>query len=190
MASMPIYPPRPFQPNRFASGPSAVKAANQLRRMQEARDQWPFPWVYPPAEAVPREPQGFVVCPATSAGITQVLQYSVPSGLQFDLHAIMFTCVTTGMAIAAFNPGDLLWTVNRNTPASGTVPLQGSPLPDLQSVALPYGSPVQGPIQLRKALNFAPTDIIRVLVTNVSFGSPGAPNYVVAQLFGYERPVD
>jgi hypothetical protein len=172
----------------YASGPQAVKAADEARRIQEARDLWPFPWVYPPPASERRNPTGYIVMPAetlVSANTpTLVLQYKVPSGFQFELTDIMFAAVTTNMQLLG-NPGDVLYTVNRNTPASGFAP-QGSPLADFQLVPFPFGSPTHGPIQLRHSENFQPTDIISVYATNVG-ATAGPPNYIVAMLAGWQR---
>jgi hypothetical protein len=160
-------------------------AADKLRKLHaELRDLWPFPWVYPPPDSERRNPSGYVVMPAVGAA-AQVLQFQVPSGFQFELQQLMFCSVTTGM-VPIGNPGDYLWTVNRNTPNTGTAP-QGSPLADLQNVPFPFGNPVlRALMPLPRSENFGPTDIIRVYVTNVS-GAAGAPNYAVAMLAGWQR---
>jgi hypothetical protein len=177
-----MSPTREMQ--RYANGPESVKAADANRRIQESRDLWPFPWVYPPPASERRNPPGFLVMPAQSATPVLVFQYKVPSGFQFEMTDIMFAAVTTGMVLIG-NPGDVLFTVNRNTPASGFAP-QGSPLADLQLVPFNFGSPQNGPIQLRHSENFQPTDIVSLYVTNVG-ATAGAPNFIVGMFAGWQR---
>lgn len=174
---------------RVATGPEDVKAAAKLSEVLTRRDNWPFPWVYPPPDSQRRNPNatnlgpGYVVMPAVGDS-SVVLAYQVPSGFQFEMTDLMFCPITTGF-VPIGNPGDYTFTVNRNTPSTGTAP-QGSPLADLQNVPFPMGSPIQGPVKLARSENFGPTDIIRVYVNNVS-GLAGAPQYAVAQLFGWQR---
>ena len=170
---------------RYATGPESAKAADALRRMQARRDSWPYPHVYPPPDSERRNPTGYIVMPV-QAPTTPVLvfQYKVPSGFQFDLQAVMFCYVGTNF-VPQGGPGDVLYTVNKNTPATGTAP-QGSPLADLQNVPIPFGSPIQGPIQLPRAENFQPTDIVSLYITNVG-GTAGAGNYVVGMFAGWQR---
>jgi len=169
---------------RYAQGPESVKAADNLRQIVERRDAWPYPHVYPPPESERRNPGGYIAMPAVSATPVLVFQYKVPSGLQFDLQAVMFCAVTTGM-VPIGNPGDVLYTINRNTPATGTAP-QGYPLADFQLVPFAFGSPVNGPVLLPRSENFQPTDIVSLYVTNVAAG-PGAPNFVVGMFAGWQR---
>lgn len=172
-------------PLRIASGPAAAKAADAIRRAQEARDLWPFPYVYPPPQSERRNPCASIVMPAQGAGPTLVLQFKVPSGMQFELTDVMFASITTGMIQAPINPGDVLYTINRNTPATGTAP-QGSPLADFQLIPFNWGSPTQGPVQLRRSENFQPTDILSLYVTNVA-APAGAPNFVCGMFAGWQR---
>ena len=171
-------------PLRIASGPESAIAAEKLRQVEARRDNWPFPWVYPPPHSKRRNPMGSIVTPAVAATAT-ILQFTVPQGYQFELTGLICCVVTTGM-LPIGNPGDFTFTVDRNLPTSGTTPLQGSPLADLQNIPFPLGSPQNGPFLLPRAENFGPTDIIRVNVTNVS-GNAGAPNFALAMLAGWTR---
>lgn len=173
---------------RILSAAEAVKAARAIEQEQDRRDLWPFPWVYPPPGSKRRNPANFIAVPAVDpATPVLVLQYKVPTGMQFDLTEVMFCAITTG-SLPIGNPGQFLFTVNRNTPASGTAP-QGSPLADLQNVPWNFGTPNQGGMKLSRSELFAPTDIISLYVTNVSFGGVGEPNYIVGRFAGWERKV-
>lgn len=171
-------------PFRIAGGPQSTKAADKLRQLQVQRDQWPFDWVYPPPVSERRNPGGFIVVPAIGATPVLVFQYKVPSGLQFELQAVMFCAVTTGMVQIA-NPGDLLYTISRNTPVSGIAP-QGFAIADFQDVPFPFGSPTQGPVKLARSENFQGTDIVSLYVTNVG-AAAGVPNYVAGMFAGWQR---
>jgi hypothetical protein len=105
--------------------------------------------------------------------------------MQFELTDVMFASITTGMIQAAINPGDVLYTINKNTPATGFAP-QGSPLADFQLIPFNWGSPSQGPVQLRRSENFQPTDIISLYVSNIA-ATAGAPNFVVGMFAGWQR---
>jgi hypothetical protein len=168
---------------RVAEGPEDTKAVDKIRQVIERRDNWPYPWSYPPPNSQRRNPSGFVVMPAQGTSAI-ALAFQVPQGFQFDLVKIMFAAVTTGMVLVG-NPGDYAFTVNRNTPSTGSAP-QGSPLADFQNVPFNFGSPAHGPIDLARAENFGPTDIIRVYINNVT-GTAGAPNFGVALLEGWQR---
>jgi hypothetical protein len=171
--------------SRYAGAPESTKAADAIRQIVERRDLWPYPDVYPPPNSERRNPTGYIVMPAI-APTTPVLvfQYKVPSGFQFDLQAVMFCAVTTGMKPIG-NPGDVLYTINRNVPTTGSAP-QGSPLADLQLIPFPFGNPIMGPVELPRSENFQPTDIVSLYITNVG-AAAGAPNYVVGLFAGWQR---
>lgn len=169
---------------RYASGPESVKAADSLRQIQAQRDQWPYPHIFPPPMSERRNPQGYIVMPAVSATPVLVFQFKVPTGFQFDLEQVMCCAVTTGM-VPIGNPGDVLYTINRNTPSSGYAP-QGSPLADFQLMPFAWGSPAQGPVKLARTENFQPTDIVSLYVTNVA-AQAGAPNFVCGLFAGWQR---
>ena len=171
---------------RIANGPEAARATDQLRQLVARRDEWPFPWVIPPPNSIRRNPMGYVLMPAVAASAT-ILTFQVPQGFQFDMLGLVVCAVTTGM-VGVGNPGDYIFTVNRNLPASGTVPLQGSPLADLQNIPFSLGLDAGGvyPFPLPRSENFGPTDIIRANVYNAS-GAAGTPNFALAMFTGWLR---
>jgi hypothetical protein len=171
-------------PVRVASGPESAKATDKLRIECEKRDAWPFPWVYPPPNSERRNPMGNILAPAVGATAT-ILAFTVDQGYQFELMGLILGVFTTGM-LAIGNPGDFTFSVTRNLPTSGTVPLQGSPLADLQNIPFPLGNPLFMPFPLPRSENFGPTDVIRANVTNVS-GTGGAPNFALAMFCGWLR---
>lgn len=168
---------------RVASGPEAAFATDKIRRQVEARDAWPFPWVYPGPDSSRRNPTGYIVTPAV--GVTAaILTFTVPQGYVFDMQGLLLCAVTTGMVLIG-NPGDFTFSVDRNTPVGGGA-LQGGPLADLTAVPFNLGSPSIGPMPLSRAETFQGNDVIRAKITNVS-GAAGAPNYGIAIFSGWLR---
>lgn len=168
---------------RIATGPQATFSMDRGRIQQEEKSQWPFPWVYPPPKSQRRTPNNYIVMP--DVGVTAaVFSYSVESGFQFDMTEVMFCAVTVGMVPIA-SPGDVLYTINYNTPPTGTAPQQ-SPLADLNNIPFSWGSPTNGPVTLARAEEFAPLSVITLYATNVA-ASPGAPNFIVGMFGGWER---
>ncbi len=173
-----------YPPVRVATGPETARAADKLREVGERRDAWPYPWMIPPPNSERRNPMGLIVTPAVGATGT-ILAFTVDQGYQFELLGLILAVVTTGW-VPIGTPGDFTFSVTRNLPTSGTVPLQGSPLADLQNIPFPLGSPQFAPFPLPRSENFGPTDVIRANVTNVS-GIAGAPNFALAMLAGWLR---
>ena len=153
---------------RVLTGPQASIATAELVKEQESRSLWPFDWVYPPKNAKRRMPQGSVVIPA--AGTSTILAFTVPTNFSFVLQWVLLPPPAT-----AFVPGsgDLLWSINVDTPSSGAVPLSSSPLADWNNMVIPLGSvsPTFAPCYLPKAEIFQSGQVIRANVTNVAYGS-------------------
>jgi hypothetical protein len=182
---MPISPPwNPVQPVRVASGPESAKATDKLRLECEKRDAWPFPWVYPPPNSERRNPMGLILTPAVAA-TAEILAFTVDQGYQFEMLGLIVGVYTSGM-LPIGNPGDFTFSITRNLPTTGTVPLQGSPLADLQNIPFPLGNPGFMPFPLPRSEHFGPTDVIRATVLNVS-GGVGAPNFALAMFTGWLR---
>lgn len=170
-----------LKPARIAVGPDSARAADAIRKaVQDRRDAWPYPHVYPPENSIRRDPTGTVVCPAQ--GVQDViLTFTVPQGNYFYMQALglFFNSQT-------FNFGDFLFTVDKNVPL-GVTTFQGVPLTDWQNIAFPWGSSAVGPVPLARAELFAPSDVIRAKVTNVNLNG-GAPNWFGAIFAGYLVP--
>ena len=52
---------------RVATGPELTKITAENTELIARRDQWPFPWVYPPPGSKRRNPFGSVAAPADEA---------------------------------------------------------------------------------------------------------------------------
>jgi hypothetical protein len=154
---------------RIATGPQAAIAADAVRRaIQDRRDKWPYPHVYPPETSERRDPMGFCAVPQAGAGNQAlVLQFEVPSGFYFYMEQLGLFYSGTG-----FNFGDFQFTVDLDT-ALGSVSYQGVPLTDWQTIPFPLGSVDHGPLYLPRAELFSPENIIRAKVINNNLGGGG-----------------
>jgi hypothetical protein len=169
----PMVPYRMAQ--RIATGPDAMAEAEALRRVQDRRDDWPYPHVYPPQKSMRRDPNGYTLCPA--AGVqAQILAFEIPQGAFFYLThlGLYFTGGT-------YSFGDFFFTVDLNVPL-GAMIFQGVPLTDWQSIPFPLGNPEVGPTRLPRAEKFAPSDVLRAKVTNVNLA--GGPPLTFGAWFG------
>jgi hypothetical protein len=174
------------RPQRIATGPDAMRAANAIREAELRRDSWPYPSVYAPPGAIRRNPEGFILANAVGA-VNQavVLSFAVPSGFDYLLQAVLLAAVPDTL-LDTLGPGAFTFSIDRNTPLGGGA-LQGGPLADWSAINFPYGSVAVGPVRLHRCEVFSPEDIIRVKVVNNTV-TPGVPNYFLARFDGYLIP--
>ena len=152
---------------RIATGPESIRAAVAIQEaIQDRRDAWPFPHVYPPETSERRDPMGSVAIPAPAAQAL-ILQFNVPSAYCFYLAQVGLF-----YSGSAFNFGDFFFTIDQNTPLGAPNGLS-IPLVDWQNIPFPLGDVGHGPITLPRAHLFAPEDQIRCKVTNVNLGGGG-----------------
>ena len=146
----------------------------------------PYWWLEPRSNTKCRQPVASVAIPAISATPTEVLKFQVPAGFRFVLRAIMhtFQTSTSGSIVFVNGSGDLLWTVDVDTPV-GSTPLSGYGLPDLVNMAEQRGSLQEGYWRLEGYTVFEPYQTLRYKVTNVASGAVGAPNFTTCGLFGW-----
>ena len=163
----------PTLTTRIVSGPSAIRAAEALRKERSKRDQWPYEWAYPPPDAdrvtsltqftqnAAGEWQGIALAPAPLVANQIVVgSYAVPSGYQFCLSHIVLAY--NG---GAFTPGDINWSLDKNTPL-GLSALQASVVQGFALVQIPLGSisPQYSEFPLVRNEMFGPEDVIRAKV--------------------------
>jgi len=165
------------------SGVDSVRAADALMKgIQDRRDQWPYPHVYPP----PDSKDVFVIGTATvdvAATVTVVVTYQVSSGKRFYLKALIF-----GYVGGSFSPGDALFTIDRNKSATGSNS-QYNPEHGLVNVPVLLGNlQTSTPWPVQRAREFEPLDVVRGKAVNVNLSS-GVGNTFVMGLFGWEVPV-
>jgi hypothetical protein len=164
------------------SGVDSVRGAQQLLiATQDRRDSWPYVHIFPPfnADDVFRIGTAFTEDP--TAGQTAVLTYTVNAGKIFYLTDVIFG------ASVQVNPGDALFTLDRNSPPN--VPdSQFQPEQGLVNVPVALGSFAFRPFPVKRAREFGPLDVVRVKATNVNLPI-GSPTSYVCGIFGYEVPV-
>lgn len=155
---------------RIVSGPSAVRAAEALRKERAKRDQWPYEWEYAPpgSDRVTVIATANIPSPLVANQIV-VGSYSVPSGYQFCLSHVVLAY--NG---GSFAPGDMNWTLDKNTPL-GIASLQASVVQGFALVQIPLGSisPMYSEFPLVRNELFSPEDVIRAKVwvsANVNSG--------------------
>ena len=163
----------------------SVQGAEQVRRQVANREAWPYEHLFPPPDSIPVHQIGSVAVPtAVSMGgsAAVVLAYTVPSGYKFILHAIL-----QAWGPGVFNPGDLVWTVDVNTPL-GIPNVQATYVQGLAFIPIPLGSWQYGTLwPLVRPYEFDALDLIQSKVTNINL-SAGPPN-CVSGFFGYLLPV-
>ena len=167
---------------RIVTGPEAVKAAASIAATQDRRDQWPYPWSFPPPRAsrVFRFASLLSPAPATE---TEVLLYRVPQGYRFWLRSIVLNYVGAGFTAGS---GDILWTLDKNRPV-GTAPLQGETIQGFGNVPFPLGS-FQYPWPLELPELLGPTDELRSKVIVTAAIPTGGNNYFHSIVCGWLEP--
>jgi hypothetical protein len=146
---------------RIVSGASAVIAAESVRIERAKRDDWPFTWVYPPPNSDRVTAIGNALAPLAGAGNQiSVLSYTVPSGYQFCLAAVVLAYNLGGWSL-----GDMNWTIDKNTPL-GIPALQSSVVQGFALVPCALGSvaPLYSDFPLVRNELFEPEDVIQAKV--------------------------
>lgn len=169
---------------RMLSGPESTRAAQALAERSRNQESWPYPWVYPPANAKRRNPSGSLAIPGVSANYSTIFSFAVPVGFTFLLDEVFFSANVTGYIPGS---GDLLWRIDVDNSPDATQ-LTASPLPDFAAVSFPFGPPMfYAPFRLPRAESIASGQVLRVKVRAVG-GNTGAPNYTCALLGGWLVP--
>ncbi len=158
-------------------GPSLVKASRALENPRRLAGRWPYQWIFPGPNSRQVLANNTITVPAAGAPAT-VLSYQVPDGLRFSLRAIVFGFFGTGWNEGT--PTGLSFTLQ--VVASGTRNVDF-----LQNVTTHLGSPDQ-PYPILGRLEFAPNDVLNVLVTNGGAVGHTLPNVALAHLVGHTYP--
>ena len=171
-------------------GPEAIQAAHALQQEREAKQQWPYPWSFPPPGATRvtagADASGTIPTPLQNIAPVQGLLYTVDEGMQFVLTDIVVLYINTNTANLGAAPGSFLWSLDVNLPA-GTFSFQGSPIQGFANVDVPLGS-LWEPWPMKMPELFQPNDAIRSKFVNVSLAE-GAPNYFKTIILGWKWPV-
>jgi hypothetical protein len=136
-------------------GPSLIQAARKLEDPKRLAGKWPYQWLFPGPNSRHVLANGTLEIPAIGNTDT-VLSYQVPDGYRFSLRAVVFNFSGTGWQVGT--PTGLAFTLEVD--ASGTRNVDF-----LTNVQTNLGSPDQ-PYPILGRLEFAPNDLLKVLVTN------------------------
>ena len=169
------------------SGPDSVFGADLLRQRMEARNDWPYPHIFPRDKYIPVNQISSalvpdVVAPATSAVVDLAPAYTVPEGFELELWGVMIDFE------GIFIPGDSLFALEVNQP--GFNDLQTTYVQGLINLPVPLGSWRTGrQWRFYQRYRFAPLDTLTWVCTNLNL-SGGPPNAYVGGLFGFLLPGD
>jgi hypothetical protein len=170
-------------------GPEMIQATHALQQERASKQQWPFPWSYPPPGATRvlagANAAGTIVTPTQAQPAVQGLLYTVDEGFQFAFTHLVVLHLNATTSIAGA-PGAFTWSLDVNLPV-GVATYQGSPIQGFANVDVPLGS-LTRPWQLEMPEMFQPADAIRSKFVNVSV-AVGAPNYFKTILLGWKWPV-
>lgn len=164
-------------------GAALIRAAQEtLASPEHAEGLWPFQWLYPGPNSRMALPNGAVaippiLTPATTAQAV-VFEYQVPEGFRFSLRG-----VTMNAFAADWNPG--------SGQISFTLLVKYSTGPRnvefLSATSIGIGT-FEKPYPLEGRLEFAPLDVLQVVVTNNSISTPAAADFAYAILQGFTYP--
>jgi len=166
-------------------GPALIQAARPLASPKRAEGVYPFQWNYPGPNSRMAAPNGSVaipqiVAPATSA-TAQILPnggYQVPEGYRLVLTDILLGAFAADWAQGSGQLSFTLVVVYSTGPRN---------VEFLQNITIPWG--FQGyPFPLRGRLEFAPLDVLQVVLTNTGIPTPAASDYAYAVLNGFTYP--
>ena len=163
-----------------------VQAADALRKERGQKQQWPYPWSYPPPGAIRviagADTSGTLVTPALATP-TQGLLYTVDEGFQFVLTELVVIYINGSTSNQGVPPGGFTWSLTVNQPV-GVSSFQGSPIQGFTNVDVPLGS-IGYPWPLEMPEFFQPNDQIRSVFTNVAL-SVGGANWFKTLLLGWK----
>jgi hypothetical protein len=170
---------------RILTGADSAAGAEKLRQQMAARNDWPYPHLLPPRDAIQVNAIGTAQVPTAGAGNAvsltgQNMPYQVPEGFEFEMWEVLIDFE------GVFIPGDSTFTLQVNQP--GFNESQTTYVKGLVNVPVPLGSWRYGvKWRLCQRERFAPLDILSWWGTNVNL-SPGPPNAYVGGVFGFLLP--
>jgi len=164
---------------RFLSGADSVKATARLTEQFTNRALWPYPWIFPPKDALKVMPFGVIPAPAP-ATTTAILVYQVPTGFNFACLGLLQDFQGTGFIPGS---GNALWDLLLN-PGVQNLAVEGC-----AQVPFNYGKVTAGVwYPFPSPVVFASNDTIQSQVTTTADIAAGSPNYFISQLFGWLWP--
>jgi hypothetical protein len=165
---------------QFLNGADSIRGGEAVRRQMEARQEWPYPHVFPPSWAIPVNAVGSVEVPTTGQTVN-VITYSVPDGFELELWATLIDYE------GVFIPGDSLFTLQVNNESNLTNP-QATVVQGLTNIPVPLGSWKLGQQwHFWQRYRFAPLDVLQWSAANANL-TAGPPNAYVGGFFGFLLP--
>lgn len=164
-----------------------VTGADSLMRsgatLQDDNNNLPF-WLFPKSQTQFKQITNSIPTPA-AATLTEVLTFTVPAGFRFIFRGMRqeFNTGTGGGPIWVPGSGDILWTIDVNSPI-GAPALSGFALPDLANMAEARGSQL-GPWPVEGYNVFDEYMTLRYKVLTTANIPAGAPNFITCGLFGW-----
>lgn len=168
-------------------------AAALVRTSSDAhKDEWPYPWEYPPPNAELFNKETSTAAPLNNV-LTELLLFTVPDGYFLRVAGIMLAIAGSGFTYTD-GSGDYTWIWDVNTPtnvgAGITAPIlpSGQVVPYFDAVTIHKGSPDDGWWRIPGRLVFEPRDDVRVKVTTQAPFPETGVNFLVS-LIGWTWPV-
>ncbi len=171
-------------------GASLIAAARAMSTPHRAEGKYPFQWLYEGPNAKFARPSGIIPLPQIPTGESSiqavVMSFEVPEGYRFTLTDILMSTNATGYA-----PGQglLAFTLQvvYSTGPRAVEYLSGLDYPTGKFVTLPGAFETElSPV--RQRLDFAPLDVLQVIVNNTGIPTPGANDVLIGILQGFTYP--
>jgi hypothetical protein len=176
--------------NIVQPGASLSAAARPLSTPHRVEGKYPFQWLYPGPNSRMARPSGIITLPTITAPVISatavVLTYEVPEGYRFVLDALLMATNATSYA-----PGQnlLLFTlqVKYSTGPRGVEFLTNLDYPTGKFVTLAGAFETElAPLVGR--LEFAPLDVLEVIITNNGLPTPSPTDVAIGILQGFTYP--
>lgn len=169
---------------RMVSGVEAVQAVRRLKQLQSQRDEWPYPWSFPPPNAIRVKATGSIAAPTPTVQAV-VVSYTVPTGFMFYLTRLVQAYTGAGLVPGC---GDATWTLDKNVPL-GYPYLQGSVVQGFSADTVPLGDFIlPWVLDTPEVLEAGDTARSKVLTTvNITAGDP---NWFTSVLLGWLVPAE
>ena len=171
-------------------GASLSAAARPLSVPHRVEGKYPFQWLYPGPNSRMARPSGIVAIPGITAPATNalatVMKYEVPEGFRFVLEGVLMGTNATG-----YSPGQglLLFTlqVEYSTGPRGVEFLTNLDFPTGKFVTVAGAFEAQC-ADLVGRIEFAPLDVLEVVVNNQGLNAPAATDVAIGVLQGFLYP--
>lgn len=171
-------------------GASLSAAAQPLSTPHRVEGKYPFQWLYPGPNSRNRRPSGIILVPAIVPPATSVqavvMSFEVPEGFRFELTELLMSTNATG-----YSPGLGLMSfsliVKYSTGPRGVEDLNNLDFPTGKFVTIPGDFETELAL-LRRPINFAPLDVLQVVINNTGLATPAGTDVAIGILQGFTYP--